>query len=273
MPIDEFPAANRRNWDERVAIHRRDRAGFYAMDRFLAGEKELQAIGSGELGDVAGKRLIHLQCHFGIDTLILARHGARVTGLDFSPAAIAEAKALATETGLAAEFVCADIYDARENVTGDFDIVYTTWGTICWLPDIPRWAQVIAALLAPGGYLYFADAHPNMLILEERDGRLVHEFPIDTPPDAPLVFNETQTYTGDPTPLTAARTHQWIHSLSRIVGALLDADLTLEFLHEHPTLPWPPFPMCVPVGDGLYRLPDQIPGFPLAVSLRSRKHG
>jgi hypothetical protein len=130
---------------------------------------------------------------------------------------------------------------------------------------------VIASLLTPGGFLYFADAHPNMLILEERAGWLVHEFPVDTPPEQPLVFDETQTYTGDPTPLTTTRTYQWIHSLSRIVGALLDAGLTLEFLHEHPTLPWPPFPMCVPAGDGLYRLPDQIPAFPLAVSLRARK--
>jgi SAM-dependent methyltransferase len=271
--MDEFLAANRRNWDERVAIHRHDRTGFYAMDRFLAGEKELQAIVSGELGDTAGKRLLHLQCHFGIDTLILARHGARVTGLDFSPVAIAEAKALAGETGLPADFVCADVYEAREAVRGEFDIVYTTWGTICWLPDIPRWARVIASLLAPGGIFYFADAHPNTLILEERDGRLVHEFPVDTPPEAPLVFDEAETYTGDATRLTSPRTYQWIHSLSRVVSAVLDAGFALEFLHEHPTLPWPPFPMCLPAGNGLYRLPDAFPSFPLSWSLRARKPG
>jgi 2-polyprenyl-3-methyl-5-hydroxy-6-metoxy-1,4-benzoquinol methylase len=187
MPSDEFLAANRRNWDERVVIHRRDRTGFYAVERFLAGEKELHAIELGELGDVAGKRLIHLQCHFGLDTLILARHGAIVTGIDFSPPAIAEARRLAVKTGLSAEFVCANVYDAREAVTGDFDIAYVTWGTICWLPDLTGWARTIASLLAPGGYLYFADAHPNMLILEERDGRLVHEYPIDTPAEHPLV--------------------------------------------------------------------------------------
>jgi SAM-dependent methyltransferase len=148
MGENEFLAANPRNWDERVPIHRRDRSGFYAVERFLAGDKHLHAIELGELGDVAGERVVHLQCHFGLDTLILARHGARVTGVDFSSAAIAEAKRLAQQTGLAAEFVCADIYDARRAVTGDFDIAYTTWGTICWLPDLNRWAQVIAALLA-----------------------------------------------------------------------------------------------------------------------------
>ena len=269
--IGAFFAANRRNWDERVPIHRRDRSGFYAVERFLAGEKHLQAVEWGELSDVAGKRLIHLQCHFGLDTLILARHGALVTGLDFSPAAIDEAQLLAKQTGLSAEFVCANVYDARRALTGDFDIAYTTWGTICWLPDLMGWARTIAALLVPGGYLYFADAHPNMLILEERDGRLVHEFPLDTPADRPLVFDEAHTYNDDPTPLAATRTFQWIHSLSRIFGALLAAGLTLDFLHEHPGLPWPPFPMCECGADGLWHLPDRIPAFPLAVSLRARK--
>src|SRR5712671_2669925 len=108
----EFIAANRRNWDERVPIHRADRSGFYAIERFLAGGKTLHAIESGELGDIAGQRLLHLQCHFGMDTLMLAGRGAAVTGLDFSPAAIEEARKLAAETGLAAEFVCSDLYDA-----------------------------------------------------------------------------------------------------------------------------------------------------------------
>jgi SAM-dependent methyltransferase len=269
--LSPFLAANRRNWDERVPIHRRDRSGFYAVERFLAGEKSLHAIENGELGAVAGKRVIHLQCHFGLDTLILARHGAIATGLDFSPPAIAEARRLAEATSLNADFVCADVYAAREAVAGHFAIAYVTWGTICWLPDLAGWAHTVAELLEPGGYLYFADAHPNMLVLEERDGHLVHEYAIDTPADRPLVFDEPQTYNDDPTPLTATRTYQWIHSLSRLLGALIGAGLTLEFLHEHPTLPWPPFPMCVRGPDGLYRLPDSMPPFPLSLSLRARK--
>ena len=271
MPSDEFRAANRRNWDERVPIHRRDRSGFYAVERFLSGEKELHAIERDELGDVAGKRLVHLQCHFGLDTLILARQGAIATGLDFSPAAIAEARRLAAATGIAAEFVCADVYAARDVVAGDFDIAYVTWGTICWLPDLARWARTVASLLTPGGFLYFADAHPNMLILEERDGRIVPEFPVDTPADRPLVFDEAHSYNDDPTPLAASRTYQWIHSLSRLVNALLAAGLALEFLNEHPGLPWPPFPMCVRGSDGMWRLPEQIPAFPLSLSLRARR--
>ena len=271
MPSGEFIAANRRNWDERVPIHRRDRSGFYAVERFLAGGKELHAIERDELGEVAGKRIVHLQCHFGLDTLILARHGAIVTGLDFSPAAIAEAQLLAAQTGLEAEFVCADVYDARRALVGQFDIAYVTWGTICWLPDVACWARTIASLLAPGGSLYFADAHPNMLILEERDGRLVHEYPIDTPPERPLEFNQSQTYNNDAVPLTATRTYEWIHSLSRVVGGLRAAGFALDFLHEHAGLPWPPFPMCVRGADGLWHLPDNVPAFPLSYSLRATK--
>lgn len=271
MPSNAFTDANRRNWNERVPIHRADRTGFYAIDRFLAGEKRLDAVDSGALGDLAGRRVLHLQCHFGLDTLILARHGATATGLDFSPAAIDEARRLGAEAGLDAEFVCADVYAAQASVKGVFDIVYTTWGTICWLPDVPRWAQVIASLLEPGGFLYFADAHPNLLVLEERDGRLVHEYPIDTAPDRPLVFEERQSYTGDATPLAATRTYQWIHSVSRVIGALLGAGLAIEEFREYPTLPWPPFPMCVPVEGGMYRLPDHVPSFPLSYSLRAGK--
>src|SRR5260370_41387369 len=185
MPSDECLDANRRNWDERVPIHRRDRTRFYAVERFLAGEKRLHAIERGELGDVAGKRLIHLQCHFGLDTLILARHGADVTGVDFSPAAIAEARRLAATTGLAAEFVCANVYDARRVVAGEFDIAYVTWGTICWLPDLTGWARTIASLLAPGGVLYFADAPPNILFLQDRPARLVHRYPSHNRPAPP----------------------------------------------------------------------------------------
>jgi 2-polyprenyl-3-methyl-5-hydroxy-6-metoxy-1,4-benzoquinol methylase len=271
MRRDKFRAANRRNWDERVAIHRRDATGFYAVERFLAGEKRLHAIDSGELGEIAGKRLIHLQCHFGLDTLILARAGAVATGLDFSSAAIAEARRLAAEIGVAADFVCADLYDARQAVEGEFDTVFTTWGTICWLPDIVGWAETIASLLAPGGVFYFADAHPAMLVFEERKGRLVAEWAANTPVDEPLVFDEAQTYTGDLTPLTAARTYQWIHSLPRIVDALTGAGLILEFVHEHSWLPWPPFPMCIDNGDGTYCLPQSAPPLPLAVSLRACK--
>jgi len=266
-----YRAANRANWDERVAIHRANRTGSYRIADFLAGENSLHPIEDRELGSVDGARLLHLQCHFGLDTLRLARRGATVTGVDFSPAAIAEARALAAQVGREdAQFVESDVYAAAEAVEGRFDIVYTTWGVICWLPDLDAWARVIAAKLAPGGRFYFAEGHPFMLMLEEIDGRLVPTYPQDTPADRPLVFDTAQTYTGDPTPLQQTRTYEWIHSISRLLTALDRAGLAVDWLHEHSEVPWAPFPMCVPAGAGLYRLPPDQPPLPLALSLSAR---
>lgn len=269
--IEEFLAANCANWDERVAIHARDATGSYRTRRFLEGCDRLHPIEDAELGDVAGARLLHLQCHFGLDTLRLARRGAAVTGVDFSPAAIAEARRMADRIGRPdARFVLANLYDAADAVEGRFDVIYTTWGTICWLPDLDGWARVIAAKLAPGGRFYFADGHPFMLMLEQVDGRLVPTYPQDTPRERPLVFDTTNTYTGDTTPLRATRTYEWVHSISRILGALRGAGLTVIALNEHATLPWRPFALCVDAGEGMYRLPDDLPAFPLALSLTAR---
>jgi len=157
---------NRRNWDERAAIHARDTAGDYMLDRFRAGEDALHAIEAAELGDISGKRVLHLQCHIGRDTLCLVRRGATATGLDFSSAALSVARRLSDETGLKADFVEGTVYQAPDLTPGPFDLVFTTWGTICWLPDVKKWAKVIASVLAPGGELYFADAHPGFSVLE-----------------------------------------------------------------------------------------------------------
>jgi 2-polyprenyl-3-methyl-5-hydroxy-6-metoxy-1,4-benzoquinol methylase len=146
-PID----TNRRNWDERAAIHARDATGFYTLDRFRAGESAFQGIEAAALGDVRGKRVLHLQCHIGLDTLRLARLGAVATGLDFSGAAVNAARRLAEETGLKADFVQGTVDEAPRLTPGPFDLIFTTWGALCWLPDMRLWARVIASVLAPGG--------------------------------------------------------------------------------------------------------------------------
>jgi SAM-dependent methyltransferase len=271
MSSEQFFETNRRNWEDRVPIHVRDATGAYQIAAFLAGQDKLHPIEAAEIGDVRGRRLLHLQCHIGLDTLALARRGAEVTGLDFSARAIAAAHDFARRTGIAARFVEGNVYAAARLTPGPFDIVYTTWGTICWLPDVARWAQVIATVLAPGGLLYFADGHPAAQMLEEIGGRLVATYRWRTPPDAPLTFEDCTTYTGDPTPLANPRTCQWIHSLADIVSALLDAGLRIEMLHEHDRLPWKLFPMMVDAGESLCRLPDGVPSIPLALSLRARK--
>ncbi|OAE97300.1 hypothetical protein AYJ54_34915 [Bradyrhizobium centrolobii] len=209
---------NLQNWEERAAIHARDVTGDYMLDRFRAGEDSLHAIESAELGDISGKRVLHLQCHIGLDTFCLARRGAAVTGLDFSGSALAIARRLSEETGIKADFVQGTVDQAADLTPGPFDLVFTTWGTICWLPHMAIWAKVIASVLAPGGELYFADAHPAFAVLEDSDGRLAPTYDFQTPADIPLRFVNETTYTGDPTILSHQSTREWIHSLSAVLG-------------------------------------------------------
>jgi SAM-dependent methyltransferase len=270
---DDVFETNRRNWDDRAVIHIANRTGFYGVDSLRAGDDALHPIEDAELGDVRGLRLCHLQCHFGLDSIRLARRGADVVGLDFSGPAIAKATELARELGVGACFVEGNVYDARRLIDGAFDLVFTSWGTICWLPDIGRWGQVVASLLAPGGAFYMADMHPCFAPLEQKDGKLVIEWDWGTPPDKPLVFEDATTYNGDPTPLANPRTYQWIHPLGSVTSALIDAGLRLEFLHEHETLPWQGLPLLVEHGRGMYRLPAGHPRLPLSFSLRARKDG
>jgi SAM-dependent methyltransferase len=167
--MSDWRKANRANWDERVGVHLR--SDEYDLAPLRAGCGKLNAIEEAELGPVQGLRVLHLQCHFGRDSLILAQRGAEVVGLDFSEPAIAQARALAAELGLArrARFVQADLYDAPAAIPepAAFDLVYFTWGALCWLPDVPRWAQIVAHFLKPGGTLYLAEDHPAGMVFDD----------------------------------------------------------------------------------------------------------
>ena len=269
--IESLIEANRRNWDERVPVHRADRTGFYRVEKFRSGGDTLMPIEAGEIGDVAGKRLLHLQCHFGLDTLSLARRGAQVTGVDFSPAAIATARDLAAEAGVAARFVECNVYEARAAIGETFDIVYVTWGAIGWLNDIRRWTAVVAEFLAPGGFLYLAEHHPFPMMLRPDGERLHCHYPWRSAPADPIVEDSPATYTGDPTTFTHTRAYTWNHALSDILCGLIDHGLRLDFLHEHETVPWRMFPMMIEVGDGMYGLPDGYPRIALSFSLKASK--
>lgn len=266
-PID----VNRRNWDERARIHLRDATGFYGLDRLRAGFDVLGAIEARDIGDVDGKRVLHLQCHIGTDSISLARRGAVVVGLDFSPVAIASAEQLARESGPAVTFIEGRVEDAARLTPGPFDLVYTSWGTICWLPDLVPWARAIAAVLRRGGAFYLADAHPSLNTLDLRDGVLRPVYDFRTPHDTPLQFTNATTYTGDPTVMEAQDTREWIHPLSAILTALLDAGLQLTMFREHEKLPWPAASIMVEDAPGLWRLPDGHPRLPLSFSLRAIK--
>lgn len=269
--MTSFLDANRANWDERADIHVEDVTGAYAVERFLAGEDVLFPIEAAEIGDVAGLKVLHLQCHIGLDTLSLARRGAEVTGIDFSPHALRHARDFAERTGLSARFVEGDVYRAAELAGTGYDLVYTTWGTITWLPDIRRWGKVVADVLRPGGRLYFADTHPGFELLEEVNGRLEPTFSFRTPSSRPLAFNPTQTHTGDPRPLANSQSFEWVHPMSDILMALVDHGLVIERVAEHEALPFRMFPMMVEGGDRMWRLPAGVPRLPLSLSISAVK--
>ena len=270
--MDEYFETNRRRWDEVVGIHTKSTTGAYRLAEFRAGAHRLAPIESAEIGDVGDKRLLHLQCHFGLDTLRLARRGATVTGLDFSPKAIAAARALSAETGVPGTFVECNLYDAPGAIDAQFEIVYVTWGAVNWLPDIRRWGEIVAGFLKPGGYLYLLEGHPATTSLEQaEDGRLVPTYPYFQGAE-PIAFDEETTYTGDTDTLKNARAYEWRHPIGEVVTALIDAGLTLDFLHEHDRLAWKLFPCMVEVDDGrMYRLPPEVPSMPLAFSLKTTK--
>ncbi len=196
---DHYFEGNRANWDERVPIHLASQG--YDLPGFLRGEKHLTRIEREEMGDVRGKRLLHLQCHFGMDTLNWARLGATVTGLDISTAAVQAARRLATYTEIAdARFVEANVYDAPEALGGEtFDIVYTGIGALNWLPDIQRWAQVVAACVAPGGFFYILECHPVLWSLDDHaDSVLTVKYPYFETAEPGYVAEDALTYTDGP---------------------------------------------------------------------------
>ena len=270
---DDPVAANRRLWDARTPIH--VASDFYDVDGFRAGASSLRPIEVEEVGDVRGKRLLHLQCHFGLDTLSWARLGAEVTGLDFSGAAIAEARGLAAELGIPATFVEADVHDAAEALDGaTFDVVFTSYGVIAWLPDIRRWANVVASLVAPGGCFSIVEIHPSSQVFDDEPGveDLRVGYPYRTSPDEPLRFEESGTYADYDAPIELPE-HVWLHGLGDLVTALIDAGLVVEFLHEHDVTVFQQFPFLERHDDGWWRLPADQPSVPLLFSLRARKPG
>ncbi|MGK9231886.1 class I SAM-dependent methyltransferase [Inquilinus limosus] len=268
--MHEGMALNRANWDERVAVHLR--SAFYNVDGFRRGETDLGPIEAAEIGDVAGLRVAHLQCHFGLDTMYLARRGARVTGLDFSANAIAAARALAAETGSIAEFVEGDVYDAPRLLgAGLYDLVFTSWGTILWLPDIAGWARVVAALLKPGGRLYFLDDHPAARALDQRgaDAPVVPTYAYFN--DSPFEFDAQGSYADRDAAFTHTRSVEWMHPLGAIVGALLAAGLRLTALREHDATAWQMWPCLVRGEDELWRMPADGPNLPLSLTIEAVK--
>ncbi|MBA2239681.1 MAG: class I SAM-dependent methyltransferase [Solirubrobacterales bacterium] len=257
---------NLRWWDERVPLH--VASDFYDVAGFLGGAETLRPFELEEVGNVVGRSLAHLQCHFGLDTLSWARHGARVTGLDFSEPAVTAARELAERTEIEAEFVTADVYDAVTALGGRrFEIVYTGLGALNWLPDLERWARVVIELIEPGGVLYLSEFHPLSGIFG--DDELTVENDYFAAVDG-VRIDEGGTYADLGASTDHNLTLEWNHGLGETVSALLSAGLQLELLHEHEHTLFPRWPFLEPSAGGYHRMPPGRPRLPLMYSLRAR---
>ena len=271
--MDERFAPNRAWWDERVAGH--VDSEFYDVARFRQGGSTLRPFELEEVGDVTGKRLAHLQCHFGLDSMSWARAGASVRGLDFSGPAVEAANGLARELGIDASFVQADVYDAVSALDGErFDVVYTGLGALNWLPDLPRWASVVASLLADGGFLYVAEFHPFTWIFADDDPIIELDYFHD-PQGVSFDDDEQGSYADLDVPTRNNATVEWAHPLADVITAVLGAALRLELLSEHDYTLFPRFADLEPDNEFLsagviYRQPAGKPRLPLMYSLRAR---
>lgn len=272
--MDRSAEINRASWDERAPAHAASPG--YARQQFIDDPSFLSAVvrfDMPRLGDVNGLRCVHLQCHIGTDTISLARRGATMTGVDFSPASVAEARRLADELRAGVEFIEADVYDAVDAVAGrTFNLVFTGVGALCWLPSVSRWAAVVAELLVPGGRLFLRECHPMLWSLDERQtDELVVEYDYFERLE-PMVFDEQSSYVETDVEFQSTVTHVWNHGLGEIVTALLDAGMELTGLVEHDSVPWEALPgQMEQITDGEWRLRDRPWRLPHSYTLQAVK--
>ena len=266
---------NRALWDERAPAHAA--SPDYGFARFATDPDHLSdtvRFDRPRLGDVRGLRGVHLQCHIGTDTVSLARLGARMSGLDFSSASITEARRLAQLAGVEVDLVEGDVHDAATLLgAGSYDLVYTGIGALCWLPDVHRWAQVVASLLRPGGRLFLREASPVLWALddEREDDLLVVRYPYRETPE-PLEFVEDGTYVQTDVAFTHTVSQSWNHGMGEIVTAVLDAGLELTQLVEHDSVPWEALPGQMVQGElGEWRLREQPERLPHTYTLQAVK--
>ena len=266
--MNEHFQANQKLWDAWTQEH--EKSAFYDVAGFKAGKDRLRSVELDELSPViVGKSLLHLQCHFGLDTLAWARRGATVTGVDFSPQSIDLARSLSHELSIPAEFVCSDVYHLPQVLTGQFDIVFTSYGVLHWLDDLRRWAEVIAHFLKPGGIFYIVEDHPTMRMFSSQDEtkmELANPYFFSPTPD-PV---ETQGSYASPDNADSYQFYLWNHSLGEVITSLISAGLHIEYLHEFPYAARAKFPMMEKGVDGWWRLPPQYIQIPFLFSLRAR---
>ncbi len=262
---DTYTQTNHELWNGWARLH--VRSAFYDVAGFKAGKSSLMPIELAEMGDVAGKSLLHLQCHFGLDSLSWARLGAHVTGVDFSDEAIRIARSLSDELGIPARFICSDLFDLPRAFDERFDIVFTSYGVLSWLSDLGRWARVIAHHLSPGGVFYMVEFHPMWNMLDDKDGtRLRYDYFHTAEPER---FEEQGSYADRDTDFRHAG-YAWVHGLGDIVTALASTGLRIDYLHEFPYSVYNVAEWLEEREPGRYTVRAQTGSIPLLFSILAR---
>jgi 2-polyprenyl-3-methyl-5-hydroxy-6-metoxy-1,4-benzoquinol methylase len=255
---------NKALWESRTAVH--IKSEFYDHDGFKKGRSSINEVELGLLGDLKGKSVIHLQCHFGQDTLSMARMGAKATGIDLSEEAMQIAQETNAELGLEARFICANVYDIVEELIGTADMVFSSFGAICWLPDMTHWAKVIAAYLKPGGHFVFAEFHPALWMFDDSFKELKYSYFNREE----IVEMENGTYTD-----AAADIHMesvtWNHDLGEVLQALLSDGLDLRFFQEYDYSPYNCFQNTVESSPGKYQIRSMEGKLPMMYALKMQK--
>jgi SAM-dependent methyltransferase len=262
---DNYFKTNKETWNKKVAVHAKSE--MYAMESFKKGKSSLMKYELNGLQDVTGKSLLHLQCHFGQDTLSWARMGAKVTGIDLSDEAIKLAKSLNEELNLEATFHCCNVFDVNDHVTDTFDIVYTSYGVIGWLNDLKKWAEIIASRLNDGGTFYMVEFHPIVWMFDY----------LQTPPTLRYAYHQDEviyeeyegTYAEDGKTKMTSKEYAWNHGFSEVINALIGAGLTIEYLNEHDASPYDVLPNLVKNKEGLYETETKL--YPMIYELKATK--
>ncbi len=257
-------------WEDRVAVHKESK--FYDVEGFLQGKQTLDPIELDEIGDVSGKSILHLMCHFGMDTLSWARLGAKATGVDFSEKAVKLAGDLSEQIGVGARFIVSDIYKLPDILDDEFDIVFTSGGVLAWLPDLKKWAQLVAKFVKRSGVFYIREFHPFPYVFDDDEG--VEDFRLRYPyftPEEPLKFEEGMTYANPDAKLRAKVTYEWNHSLSTLINSLINAGLRIDFFNEFPFTTWKALPFLKEREDGRWVLSSHQDSLPLMYSLMATK--
>jgi len=270
--VDEkYFEANQKMWDEFAKEHFQIENEYYSVKAFLEGKTSLRQFELKEMGYVKGKKLLHLQCHFGLDTLSWAREGANVTGIDFSGEAIKLAKILASKANLTGNFIQTNLYDLPTALSEKFDIIYTSIGVLCWLNDLKKWAEIIAHFLKSGGFFYIAETHPTSMMFDNEhpeELQLKYDYFHNS---EPIEFIAKGSYASNNSHMTPHKEYEWNHSLSDIINSLIQAGLKIEFFNEYPFTTYKSFTFTDNHSDGYYRLKNQRAEIPLIFTLKVSK--